>query len=239
MTKFVTGSGNPYGYTSVVGPEAPWNTRMRDHIAHELLHHWVGVGLWIRDEANVSGYWLSEGFTVHYSRIIPLRLGLMPPGEFLDQLRELTDKYVSSPHRSASNKTIEDQIDRGVGERPLGLIPYYRGALYAAELDSAIRTASKGARSLDDVMRDLLRLAASAPRNEGGYRQLSERVVRDRIFAELGQAGVDRFDAVILRGELADPPSSAFGPCFEKAASKSGALEWRRVEGVPDSRCGE
>ncbi|MCC6527692.1 MAG: hypothetical protein IT373_33915 [Polyangiaceae bacterium] len=239
LTTRVTGGGNAYGYTSVAGPEAKWDARMRDHLAHELLHHWVGVRLWIRDADGVSGYWLSEGFTVHYSRVVPLRAGLLPPAEFLQQLNRTWTSLHESPHRGASNRAMEDALDRGIGDPVIGRVPYWRGSLYAAELDAAIRRASGGKRSLDLVMRELLHQARTAPRNAAGYAELPESAFRARVEAELGPAGAERFDAVIRRGEPPSPPGHAFGPCFDRREPTPGSVEWFRVEGVPDERCGE
>ncbi len=216
MGKSVVGGGNPWGYSSVVGPEAPWNFRMRNHIAHELLHHWIGVGLWIEDEKKVSGYWFSEGFTVHYAHVIPLRIGLITPTELLEHVNKLAISYYTSPVRGASNAQIVEGIGRGIGDPALGLMPYWRGALYAAELSDSIRAASKGKRSLDDLMQRLIPRGKLAPKNASGYPVVLEATFRGLVESELGQAGVDRFDAVIRRGELARPPSGAFGPCFER-----------------------
>jgi predicted metalloprotease with PDZ domain len=216
MDKYVTGGGNAYGYTSVLGPSAAWNPRMRDHIAHELLHHWVGVGLWLKGQDGASAYWFSEGFAVHYSRVAPLRVGLLPPDEMVSQLNDIALPFYSSPMRSASNAAIEKQIDGGPGDAVLGLIPYWRGALYAAELDAAIRTASRNARSLDDVMHALHERAKHASRNAAGYPEIGDEVFRQLVQAELGDEGVRRFDAVARMGELPRPPGDAFGPCFDK-----------------------
>src|SRR5687768_15970055 len=98
MGKGVVGAGNPHGYSSVLGPEAPWDARMRNHIAHELIHHWIGVGLWITDAQKTSGYWFSEGFTVHYARAIPLRAGLVSPDEVLAELNKHAMSYFTSPY---------------------------------------------------------------------------------------------------------------------------------------------
>jgi predicted metalloprotease with PDZ domain len=224
MTRYVTGGGNPQGYSSVVGPDAPWDFRMRNHIAHELIHHWIGVGLWIKDERKVSGYWFTEGFTTHYARAVPLRIGLITPAEFLDDLNRDAASYYGSPHRAASNATIEVAMDKVV-DRLIGLVPYWKGAFYAAELDSAIRAASKGARSLDTVMNELRRRAKEAPRNAAGYAELPESVVRELVVAELGEAGAARFDAVVRSGALAAPPGDAYGPCFDRRPKRYPELE--------------
>lgn len=238
MKGSVTGGGNAFGYTSVVGPEAPWNARMREHVAHELAHHWIGVSLWLRDPDGVSGYWFSEGFTTHYATVIPLRAGLVSPDETLAHLNAIAAAFYPSPHRGASNKAIEDYLDRGAGDAGVRLVPYHRGSAYAAELDAAIRARSGGARSVDDVVRELLARARTAKRNEAGFRELPDAAFLELVRAELGEEGARRFEAVVRRGELPRAPGNAYGPCFDRR-DQDGKVDWVRVPGVPDARCGE
>lgn len=208
------GSGYFRSFISAIGPAMPWGARLRVHMAHEMLHRWIGIGLRFAG-ADGLNFWFTEGFNVHYTRVILLRAGLLTPDEFLEDLKQTTVGYYSGEHRFASN----EEIRRGFWEDgALSMVPYNRGALYAAELDAAIRGASRGARSLDDVMRDLFRLSLTAKENEYGLRELPQAAFREAVARELGEAGVDRFEAVILRGELAAPPSSAFGPCFKREA---------------------
>ena len=105
--------------------------------------------------------------------------------------------------------------------------------------DVSSQWASGGARSLDDVMRSLRAEARTAPLNESGYHELGEGAFRERVEAERGPAGVERFEAVVHRGEIALPPEGAYGPCFARREPTPGQYEWVRVEGVPDARCGE
>jgi len=242
MTTKVVGGGNMYGYSSVVGPAAEWNARMRNHIAHELLHHWIGVGLWVRDADGVSGYWLTEGFTTRYARTIALRAGAISPAEYLAEVNKQAAAFYGNPLRGSTNAVVERAIETGEGDPSLGLLPYYKGSFYADELDGAIRAGSNGKRSLDDVVRGLLAQAKSAPRNEAGYAQLTEDVVRSAIAAELGTAGAKRFDDVVRHGVVPRPGPTALGPCFVRRDKKYGVLdgyEWVRAAGVADERCGE
>jgi predicted metalloprotease with PDZ domain len=180
------------------------------------VHRWLGIGLRLAGPDG-SSFWFTEGFTVHYARALMLRAGLISPDEFLVELTGATARYFSNEHAAASN----EEIRRGFFENDaLSVVPYTRGSLYAAELDAAIRRASGGARSLANVMRELYRMSSSerAPENEFGLRELPQAAFREAVFRELGQPGVDRFEAVILRGERPEPPSDAFGPCFKREA---------------------
>lgn len=218
------GMGQSSSFLSAIGPATTFGPRLRTNIAHEMLHRWLGLTLRLAGPDG-SNFWFTEGFTVHYARALMLRAGLIPPDEFLAELQGATTRHFSNERASASN----EEIRRGFfDDDALSVVPYTRGSLYAAELDAAIRRASGGARSLDDVMRELYRLALSSDRakeNEFGLRELPQAAFRDAVARELGQPGVDRFEAVILRGERPEPPSEAFGPCFQREARSTAQFQ--------------
>ncbi|WP_374598006.1 hypothetical protein [Sphingosinicella sp.] len=63
------------------------------------------------------------------------------------------------------------------------------------------------------------------------------------LAAELAPSIRDHFNAVIECGALIEPPSGAFGPCFERhenAYEVAGKLlhgyEWKRIASVPEER---
>jgi len=208
------GMGQPSSFIIAIGPSTPFGPRLRINIAHEMMHRWIGLGLRLAGPEG-SAFWFTEGFTVHYARSLMLRAGLISPDEFLADLGGTTARHFANPHAGATNETIR----RGFfDDDALSVVPYVRGSLYAAELDAAIRKASGGARSLDDLMRELYRAAQAAPENEAGLHELPEAAFRQALLRELGRPAVDRFEAVIARGETPAPPSDAFGPCFERAS---------------------
>jgi predicted metalloprotease with PDZ domain len=85
-------------------------------------------------------------------------------------------------------------------------IPYDRGALYLATVDAAVRVESMGLRSLDDLMFTMLdRLQAGQSYDGAAWSAL--------LNSELGAAGPEQYRAMIA-GELLEPPSNAYGPCF-------------------------
>jgi predicted metalloprotease with PDZ domain len=153
-------------------------------------------------------------------------------------LNDLATRHFDNKRARATN----DEIRRGFySNDALAIVPYTRGALYAAELDAALRAASGGKRTLDDVLRELYGDAVGKP---GG---LAANAVRRAVEAELGSIGVARYDAVIVRGDHPRPPSGAYGPCFaqqprthdahQQVASPRDGFIWVRVSDVPDARC--
>jgi predicted metalloprotease with PDZ domain len=186
------------------------------NIAHEMLHRWLGLTVRL-EVPEGAGFWFTEGFTVHYATTLMLRAGLLTPDEVLSELNDLAVRHFANPFAAATN----DEIRRGFFENDqLSVLPYTRGALYAAELDGALRKASKGARSLDDLMRELYASALATPENEVGLRELPAGALRSLVERELGPDGARRFDAVIEGGADPEPPSSSYGPCFTRVPTE-------------------
>jgi predicted metalloprotease with PDZ domain len=223
------GNGGPSSFLLLAGDKLPWSRLARFAVAHELTHAWIGVaGSGVRfDGPEGSSYWFTEGFTVHYTRALLLRDGLATPAEFLDDLRERTERFVVNPDKALPNEAIVKGFFKS---NTINKLPYDRGMLYAAEVDAAIRARSGGKRSLDDLVLGLLESArslgkAAAAGDPGAKDAVATAVLpagafRERIGVELGLEGQARYDAVIVRGEAPAPPSDAYGPCF-KAAKKA------------------
>jgi predicted metalloprotease with PDZ domain len=144
---------------------------------------------------------------VYYANTLLRRAGLISPDEFLAELNATVTKQLANAHAAASNDEIRRDF---ITDDAVSLVPYTRGALYAAELDAAIRHASHGRRSLDDAIRELYHAAWPAHAGAG----LAGDAFRAMVVRELGAPGAARYDAVIVRGGSPDPPSDAFGPCF-------------------------
>jgi predicted metalloprotease with PDZ domain len=219
------GSGGPSSFLLLAGDKLAWSRPARFAVAHELTHTWLGVaGSGVRlDGPEGSAYWFTEGFTVHFTREILLRSGLATPAEFLDDLRERTERFLTSPDKALPNEGIVKGFFKSDS---VNKVPYDRGMLYAAEVDAAVRARSGGKRSLDDLVLALLDRAralgkqADAAAKDATTAPLPADAFREIVGAELGPAGLARYDAVIVRGEAPAPPSSAYGPCF-KAAKKA------------------
>jgi len=214
---------------SAIGPGTTFGRRLKVNLAHEMLHRWLGMRLRLGG-AEGTAYWFTEGFTVHYSNRIAFRAGLLSTDEFLESLNDLATRHFDNDRAHATN----DEIRRGFHRDPvLSIVPYTRGALYAAELDAAVRAASHGQRTLDDALRDLYRAAAG----QDGYHGLPFDAVRRLVQTELGRAGVARYDEVIVRGGDPLPPVNAYGPCFTREPRQPNGFRWVRVPKLPEAQC--
>ncbi len=220
------GNGGPSSFLLLAGDTLPWGRLARFAVAHEINHTWIGVaGSGVRfDGPEGSGYWFTEGFNVHSTRELLLRAGLATPAEFLDDLRERTERFLVNPDRALPNEAI---IKGFFKSDTVNKLPYDRGMLYAAEVDAAVRAKSGGKRSLDDLFLALLDRARALGKQEAAGAKdapatatLPAATFRELVGVELGPEGQARYDAVIVRGEAPAPPSGAYGPCF-KAAKKA------------------
>jgi len=167
-------------------------------LAHEMVHTFVGL----MNESSAA--WYGEGIAVYYQRVLPFRAGLISRSDFLKDVNETAARY----YADILNTTPNDEISaRFWADTRVRVLPYDRGSLYFALVDEEMRKASKGARSLDDLV-----LAMLKRRREG----LSVTVAdwREAVTKALGPRGQADFDAM-LAGKVISLPSDSFGPCFE------------------------
>lgn len=200
-----SGIGLTDSFAFTYGPESEIGD-LRGLLAHEMLHSWVRS---LEEPTGESGgldrSWFGEGLAVHYQRMLPYRAGLVDAEAFLEDLNKTAGRYYTNIKIATPNAEIPAGFWRDTRIR---VLPYDRGSLYFAALDAKLREASGGKRSLDDLVRAML-----AERRAG--RPMDEALWRRLLRAELGQAGIDDFEAM-LAGETVLPPSDAFGPCFRR-----------------------
>ena len=208
----------------------------RGTMTHEMGHMWVGS---IDGPQGVIS-WFTEGLNTYYTRLIPMRGGFDSVEEYGRSLNATFRDYYTNVARNLSADSI---VKIGFNDNNVRHIPYVRGSMYFADLDSKIRAASKGKRNLDSLMQDIFRM-----RQSGG--RFDHEAWIQAVTKEIGPSARAEFESVILRGETIVPASDAFGPCFERRPAKmtppgrggSDAVpidgyEWVRVTSVPDERC--
>ncbi len=171
-------------------------------VAHQLVHRVLGGGVRLVGRGGVEASWFSEGFTVHFARRVLLDAGLLAPADFVADV----------------NRTVGD------GEPGAERLPadYVRGSRRAAWLDAALRRASAGRRSLDDVVREL-RVAA---RSAGGDGSLPVAALGDALAREIGPAGPAAVDALEARDDTPlELPDDAFGPCVRRVVQERSVFD--------------
>lgn len=171
-------------------------------IAHEALHRFFGSVIRL-EENRREATWFSEGFATHYARRVLFDQGKIDAAAFaLDVARG-----------------DDERAGKGDGEDPRKG-EYGRGARYAAMLDAAVRSRSKGKRSLDGVVRALAMLARKAPGTPlevGALRAIVAAHVGDEKEREL-------WDGLAAAAPKA-LPDDAYGPCFRRKTEKREVFE--------------
>jgi hypothetical protein len=179
-------------------------------IAHEMSHKWVG-GVSGRPGATS---WFSEGANVFYTRRVPLQAGLMTPEQYIADVNDHAVRYYTNAINDLPNEDIPGLFWSDTRVRTL---PYDRGSMYFAGVHARVREASGGERGMDDLFFEL------DARRQAGETVTAE-TWADIVAAELGEEARERFEAM-MAGALQIPPSSAFGPCFERVESESEVFE--------------
>lgn len=195
---FVTTFGKPGGAGSNV-------TDMKMTLAHEMFHTFSP---YIQKPAGLESSWFSEGLATYYMRKLPFRFGMISTDEFLSDLNYYAGRYYTSALADEPNSEVPKRFWADTRIRTL---PYDRGMLYFADLDDRLRKHSKGARSLDDLMKAMLKIGKMNP-------NVSNSDWEVLLNANLGPDAVRGFHA-FLAGAPPLPASDAFGPCFYRTTA--------------------
>lgn len=150
------GYGTPEGYNSFL-----------DLVAHEYHHLWnvkrmrpVALGPFDYDNENyTTNLWVAEGFTSYYENKLMLRAGFNTPETFVSNLATALANVNNTPG-SRVQSAAEASYDAWIKSyRPNensnnATISYYgKGEIIGLIMDLEISQATKGAKSLDDVMK--------------------------------------------------------------------------------------
>jgi predicted metalloprotease with PDZ domain len=185
---------------------ASWTPDDARLAAHEMFHLYNGQ---IIERTSGSGsdaetYWFSEGFTEHYTDELMRRGGVWRARDWFEAVRDRLRRY----HHHPDCETPNDKADMRWGGSAVQL-PYLRGSMVAAYVDSAMRKSTGGAKNLDDFMRMLLSRARNhePPLDPATMVQLITREAGEEI------GGVVK--AVALGGKRLSLAPDAFGSCVE------------------------
>jgi len=140
-------------------------------VSHEFFHTWnvkrlrpEALGPFDYEHENyTSSLWIAEGFTSYYGPLLLRRAGLITSKEYFKNLaRDLRrlDETPGQAVRSAAQSSLDAWIKlyRPDENTINSAVSYYtKGAIIAFVLDSRIRAAAHGHKSLDDVMREAYR----------------------------------------------------------------------------------
>ncbi|HJV82436.1 M61 family metallopeptidase [Noviherbaspirillum sp.] len=167
--------------------------------SHEYFHTWnvkrikpaAFAPYDLRTEGYTSLLWLFEGFTSYYDDLMLVRSGVIDEAAYFKLVGKTINGVLRGSGRTKQS-VAESSFDawtkyyRQDENSPNAIVSYYaKGSLIGLALDLAIRTETKGRKSLDDVMRALW-----------------QRYGRD-FYSDLGGAGVTENDVERLFDEIA------------------------------------
>jgi len=182
-------------------PAGPHRRALVTLIAHEYLHRWNGEVI-ARAAPEELVYWFTEGFTDFFARRILLRHGMLTPAQWLEVTNEACCRYQQSPVQNAPAERIRADFWKDPDVQQL---PYLRGAVVAALVDAEIRATSHGARSLDDLMRDLV---AAGRRGE----KITNASLVATVARFTGAPFAARIRAIVEDGATAELPATLHEP---------------------------
>lgn len=177
------------------------NSLRLDSLAtHEFFHAWnvkqirpdmLGPFDYSKEQRNPN-IWFSEGVTDYYAYIHAYQAGFLTRSQLLDQLTNEIEELQSSEVRK--RLTLEEVCKQtwensgfGVGD----LSYYTKGLVIGLVSDAAIRTITKGERSLDDLMRTFYeRYALPKP----GFAQDA---IKEELVALGGSSMGDHYDTMV------------------------------------------
>ena len=229
------GTALPNSFMLSRGPAQPADAGSegpRGVFFHEMIHQWVGG---IEGPQGVTS-WFSEGLTTYYTNLLPMRGGFATVDDYGAGINATARAYYTNPAR---NWTAQRIAETGFGDEAVRHRPYQLGALYFADLDSKLRAASGGKRTLHRFVRETF----SRRESEEGF-TFDQAKWKELVSAEIGPDAGDYFDQHVIEGKTLIPAPDAFGPCFERRAVKfeteDGSVdgfEWTRVAAVSDEEC--
>ncbi|MEO9130170.1 MAG: hypothetical protein ABI240_03065 [Sphingomonas sp.] len=173
---------------------------MKGILGHEMVHTFT---------ANDLGRWYVEGDAVYYQVQLPWRAGMVTTDQYLHDINLTAYRY----YTNLKIHSHEDEIEPAFfSDNWLNTLAYDRGALYFAQLSGMIHHKSGGKRSIDDLVRIMVRKGRNGE-------QISDDTWYDIIRAEIGENAVDLTKSMLIGGVVL-PDSDAYGPCFRRIGVK-------------------
>ncbi|MDO5616283.1 MAG: M1 family aminopeptidase [Cruoricaptor ignavus] len=174
----ITGSSIKNGFL-IQSTNNPFNnfSTVKYIFNHEMMHDWIGGKIPMRNKE--LNYWFSEGFTDYYTYKNRLRNSDITLKEWLDSFnKDVIKAHWQNPKRNEPNYVIKDDF---WNSQDIEKIPYRRGAIFAFWLDNQILKKSNYTKSLDDLMRDILKTCTT-----------ENTKFTDELFLEIAQKYLDK-----------------------------------------------
>jgi hypothetical protein len=173
---------------------------MKGILGHEMVHTFT---------ANDLGRWYVEGDAVYYQVQLPWRAGMVGTDQYLHDINLTAYRY----YTNLKIHGREDEIDPAFfRDQWLNTLAYDRGALYFAQLNGMIQRRTGGKRSIDDLVRIMVRKGRNGEK-------ITDETWYGIIRATIGEDAVDLTKSMLVGG-IVLPDSDAYGPCFRRVDAR-------------------
>jgi hypothetical protein len=195
-----------------LGPGEPWSAALRVGITQHLVNPWIG------GELRISGdpVWFMDGVARFVAANVLYDLDLLTPDDARSFVDGLLSVQATSPHRGKTNAELQT-LARTDPKARAQLVA--AGALHAVRVSALIRARTKGARSLRNVLVELVN------RGREAKTALPETAWTEMLTKEIGADEVKAFDAAIGKGGEIALPNDGLGPCFRVEKGEYAAFE--------------
>ncbi|MBX3484875.1 hypothetical protein [Phenylobacterium sp.] len=168
-------------------------------LAHEMAHTWPAMQGEHGDTA-----WYSEGMAEYYSTVLSHRAGAISVDRVVKTFNERAAAYYSNPYIAYTNP----EAAKVFWTDPVAqTVPYGRGWMYLQQTDAAIRAATGGKRSLDDIVTAIRkRQVANQPYGIPVWVEL--------VGADIGKAKAQAMYDDMAAGKVLLPPKDLYAPCL-------------------------
>jgi predicted metalloprotease with PDZ domain len=178
--------------------------KFKQLIAHETFHNWLGDKISLSQPEELL-YWFKEGFCNYYTRLLLLRTGLITINEYAEDYNKILDQYFTSSVRYEKNGRILTEFRNSYEYFQL---PFLRGDILAHNINSVIMKNTGWKKSLDDLMRELMRHTE----NESLVVSSGSLITLIRFYA--GESALAEIMPVINSGAFLKVNPDALGPAF-------------------------
>lgn len=199
-------AGNPGGgvafpnsFFATWGPTVTGES-MKGILGHEMVHTFTANGL---------GKWYDEGDAVYYQIRLPWMAGMTPTETYLRDINLTAARYYTNAEITSAEERI---IPNFFSNTWLNTLGYDRGALYFAALDGKLRRASGGRKSIDDLVRTMVKL-------QRAEQEITEQTWIDLLQKQIGPEAVALHKSM-MTGGLVVPESGDYGPCFRRVDAR-------------------
>lgn len=189
-------------------------------LVHEQQHAWLPdrVGGLSRGPGEVMDFWFSEGVTDFYAYRTELRLSLLSPEAYLEELNRILARHGSGPTVGVGGQALARAF---FSDRQAAGAPYERGLLLALIWDARLSEVTGGARNLDHALLAMPRGRGPAP------------VRLMEAYAALGGGRLEpELDLHIGQGAPIRLPADLFGDCAVIETDARGLQQVRAGAGL-------